>query len=383
MKIAINCAFFQPQGGGIKEYIQNLVENLSILDTENEYILYVLDDYEEYARENLRTNFKVKAIPFKGTGLANVMYRSAFEKFFWAKEEKREKWDIFHSPFFHSHIPKKAKLILTVHDMRFFRYPETYTFLRYQFLKRAVKRSITKADKIISISKFTKDEIHEAYKTDLDKIEVVHEAINPKHFRSVKLDTNDEKLIYNLKDSPFILSVGHLEPRKNYDKLISAYQKIKRELPKCTKLVIVGKLGHNYYQTLKAIKNDPDILYLNFVSQELLNWLYQNSSLFLFPSFYEGFGFPPLEAGIHGTISAVSNISSMPEVCGDAVLYFDPYDINEMADTIKSGLTNELLREKLRYKMKHQISYFSWKNNANKTIKIYESLKNCSSSQNL
>ncbi|MDE6696848.1 MAG: glycosyltransferase family 4 protein [Muribaculaceae bacterium] len=374
MKIAINCAFFQTQGGGIKEYIHNLVENLSILDSKNEYVLYVLEDYEEYARENLKTGFRIKTIPFKGDGLVNKIIRSIFERFFWTKEEGLENWDIFHSPFFHSYIPHKARLILTVHDMRFFRYPKTYTFFRYQFLKRAVKRSIAKADRIITISNFTKDEIHEAYKTDLNKIQVIHEAINPKHFKSIELESNDEKLINILKSNPFILSVGHIEPRKNYDRLIEAFKKTKRDLPKGIKLVIVGKLGHNYDQTLKNIESDSDILFLNFVSQGLLNWLYAHTSLFVFPSFYEGFGFPPLEAGMHGAVSAVANISSMPEVCGNAVLYFDPYDINDIGCAIRKGLTNEDLRTDLRKKIKDQLSKFSWKENAKKTIEVYKSI---------
>lgn len=376
MKIAINCAFFQPKGGGIKEYIQNLVENLSLIDSENEYILYVLENYEEYARTNLKTNFKIKPIPFKGNGLRNVIYRSLFERFFWSKEEAREKWDIFHSPFFHSPQPKKAKLLLTVHDMRFFRFPETYTFLRYQFLKRAVKRSIANADEIISISQFTKDEIHEAYKTDLSKIHVIHEAINPEHFSSAELNYDDELLVSDLKINPFILSVGHLEPRKNYDRLIAAFQLIKKEIPKGTKLVIVGQLGHKYEQTLISIENDPDIYYLNFVSQNLLNWLYKHTSLFVFPSVYEGFGFPPLEAGMHGSVSVASNITSIPEVCGDAVLYFDPYDIHNMAEIIKEGLLNDKVRSILKIKIQDQIIKYSWKQNAKETINIYKSFEN-------
>ena len=372
MKIAINCAFFQPQGGGIKEYIQNLVENISLLDSKNEYILYVLKDYYEYAKDHLNTKFRIKPIPFKGTGLLNVICRSVFERYFWAKEEQIENWDIFHSPFFHSHTPKKAKLILTVHDMRFFRYPKTYTYLRYNFLKSAVKRSIKNATKIISISQFTKDEIQAAYATDPNKITVIHEAINPNHFNSSKLNSEDEKAIEEIKAYPFILSVGHLEPRKNYNRLIPAFQKAKPNLPIGTKLVIIGKKGHKYEKTLELIENDTNIIYLNFVSQELLNWLYSNCTLFVFPSFYEGFGFPPLEAGIQGAISAVANVSSMPEVCGEAVLYFDPYNIDEIANTIKTGINDTQVRESLTKKIKQQISVFSWKENALKTIEIYK-----------
>lgn len=376
MKIAINCAFFQPRGGGIKEYIQNLIENISRLDKENEYVLYVLDDYYDYARKHLKTDFRIKRVPFRGSGLLNVIYRSIFEHFFWAKEEKREMWDVFHSPFFHSPIPKKAKLLLTVHDMRFFRYPETYTFLRYQFLKRAVKKSIEKADRIISISQFTKDEIHEAYGTSLHKINVVHEAINPEHFTEQTISEEDKSKVKNLIDHQFILTVGHLEPRKNYNRLIEAFQEIKSRLDNGTKLVIIGKKGHNFESTLQKINSDTDIVFLNFVSQQLLNWLYKNARLFVFPSFYEGFGFPPLEAGMHGTVSAVSNISSIPEVCGKAALYFNPTNVSEMAKVIYEGMTDDAKRSELKETMKIQLQKFSWDKNAKETIAIYHLLKN-------
>lgn len=371
MKIAINCAFFQPKGGGIKEYIQNLVENLDKVDNDNEYILYVLKDYYEYAKSALKTRFRIKTIPYKGKGLVNTIIRSVCEQFFWSKEEKLEKWDIFHSPFFHGPTLKKAKLILTVHDMRFYRYPETYTFLRYQFLKCAVRKSIAKADKIISISQFTKDEIKSAYNTYDNKIIVVHEAINPSHFKAGELSNNDKHKIVKLINKNFILSVGHLEPRKNYDRLINAFQDIKSKIPGNPKLVIVGKKGHKFQSTINKIENDEDILYLNFVSQELLNWLYKNTSLFVFPSFYEGFGFPPLEAGTQGAISAVSNVSSMPEVCGEATLYFDPLDEKDISNCIMVALTDKSIQEKYKIKMKKQLSKFSWETNALETLKVY------------
>lgn len=374
MKIAINCAFFQPKGGGIKEYIQNIVENLSLIDQENNYVLYALKDYIEYARSELKTDFKIKPIPFNGNGIVNTVIRSSLEYLFWKKEEKREQWDIFHSPFFHGPKLDNTKLLLTVHDMRFYRYPETYTFLRHQFLKYSVKQSIKIADKIIAISQFTKDEIIDAYGTDPEKIQVIHEAINLNHFTNSKITSEESRKIQCLKGNPFIMSVGHLEPRKNYDRLINAFELAKPNLPQDTKLVIIGKKGHGFHSTLDKIQKNNNIIYLDFVSQPLLNWLYDNTSLFVFPSFYEGFGFPPLEAGTHGAISAVSNASCIPEICGNAALYFDPFDIVSISNSMISALTDESLRMRLLVNMKKRLSQFSWKNNAIKTLSLYKSL---------
>lgn len=376
MKIAINCSFFQPKGGGIKEYIQNLVENISLIDKDNEYVLYVLKDNYQYAKKNLNTKFKIKPIPFKGNSFLSVIYRSLFQSFFWAMEERKEKWDIFHSPFFYLPRYIKSKKLITVHDMRFYRFPETYTFFRYQFLKRVVKQSINSADKVIAISQFTKDEIKDAYGTIDDKITVIHEAINQTNFAHIdKLNVEyDNKIADSLYGQSFILSVGHLEPRKNFDRLIDAFEIAQKELKKDTKLVIVGKLGHHYDNTLKKINKNNNIIYLDFVSSELLNWLYESASLFVFPSIYEGFGFPPLEAGIHNTISAVSNLSSIPEICGEAVAYFDPYDTENMAKVITKCMKDSTLRRNLKDNIQRQIHMYSWQENAKKTISLYSEI---------
>ena len=374
MKIAINCAFYQPKGGGIKEYIDNLVNNFATLPSRYEFVLYVLQDQLDYARKNLPSKFKIKTIPFKSSTKINKIERSLFEGRFWRKEEKEEKFDLFHSPFFHAPKLKKAKVLLTVHDLRLYRFPDTYEFFRYQFLKRKVRNSINRADHIISISHFTKNEIIELCEVSQDKITVIHEAINPERFSAKSLPEPDD-IPEILKRKPFILSVGHMEPRKNYDRLIEAFVKIKDnpEL-KDLQLVLVGKKDHSYQTTMKKIEENPDISYLNFVSGNTLLWLYKNARLFVFPSYYEGFGFPPLEAAALGTISAVSNVSSIPEVCGNGVLYFNPYNVEDMKCVIEAALTNPTLAKEMEKKVIQRLNQFSWEQNAKETLNVYSNL---------
>lgn len=373
MKIAINCAFFKPKGGGIKEYIYNLIQNLEKVDKENEYVVYVLDKYVDYARHNLNTNFRIKPIPFKGDSIVDNIVRSLFESSFWRKEEKTEKWDLFHSPFFHAPVLKNSKLLLTVHDLRFKRFPETYEYLRSKFLEYTVKKSILRCDHIISISNFTKSEIIDAYKITPDKITVIHEAINKSNFIPGQLKEEDRKKVDNFLDNPFILSVGHIEPRKNYDRLIEGYKIVKKDLSNY-KLVIVGKKGNDYKSTLKLMDATPGVVYLDYVSDNLLAWLYANAKLFVFPSIYEGFGFPPLEAAANGLISAVSNASCIPEICGEYVDYFDPYNINDIATSIQRCLTDNELREKKQEGLEKWLSLYSWRNNAKQTYNIYNKM---------
>ena len=371
MKIAINCAFFQPKGGGIREYIFNLVNNLSIVDDKNEYILYVLSDMLDYAKNNFPKRFKIKSIPYNSK---QVIRRSLFENFFWRKEERLEKFDIFHSPFFHSPKLIKAKTIITVHDLRFCRFPETYTFKRLLFLKYAVPKSVKSSDRIISISSFTKKELIKYYYLPSDKINVIYEAINLKDFSSNLI--NDNKLDFDitrkLEGKKFLFTVGHVEPRKNYIRLVKAFKELNLECNDDIYLVIAGKKAQDYKKLSEEIKNINNIIYLDFVSRDMLLWLYMNAAAFIFPSIYEGFGFPPLEAAALGCISAVSNASCIPEICGDSVLYFDPYNIEDIKFACENILFNLELRENLRKRLQKNLLRFSWLENARNTVNIYK-----------
>ena len=375
MKIAINCIFCQPKGGGIKEYIVNLTNHIALCDQDNTYILYVLEDQLEFAKKLLPQRFQIKVVPFKSDFLS-VVKRSLFSQRFWTKEEKTERFDIFHSPFFHAPKMKKAKLILTVHDLRLYRYPQTYNPLRYMFLKRAVKDAISRADHIISISEFTKQEMVELCGVSPEKITVIYEAVNRNAFSEKQLENYVLPKEYTeLGQGRILFSLGHIEPRKNYPRLIEAFKKLKeKEENHDLKLVIAGKKYVDYINTIRLMEETPDVVYLDFIPRELLLWLYKNATLFVFPSTYEGFGFPPLEAASMGTISAVSNVSSIPEVCGDCAFYFNPYDVDNMAATIEDALNNAEERQKKEKLLETQLNKTSWEQNAADTIKLYQTI---------
>ena len=373
MKIAINCQFWILHGGGgIKEYIASLVSHLEKVDHENEYVLYVLEDQFEDAKAKLPARFKLKPIPYQRNFVSKVM-RSLFAQRFWNKEEQEERFDVFHSPFFHAPKMKRARVVMTVHDLRLYRFPETYPWLRYQFLKKAVKESINRVDQIIAISQFTKDEIIDTCKVNPDKVTVVHEAINRSFFNAdaIKNYSLPEEYGY-LKDCRFLFCLSQIEPRKNQARLIKAFSAIKAmggfdDL----KLVLAGRQLLNPGPVLQLIAETPDVIYLDFVPTEMMLWLYQNASLFVYPSYYEGFGFPPLEAASLGTVSAVGRASSVPEVCGDCAFYFDPYDVDDMSKVIVAALNDESLIQEKKTKLESQLNKFSWERNARETVKIY------------
>lgn len=372
MRIAINCAFYQPRGGGISEYIYNVVSNLLRMDNKNDYILYVLKDHVDYARKAFNDAY-IKTIPYSSS---EPIKRSLFEHRFWKKEEQIEQFDLFHSPFFHAPKLYNAKLILTVHDLRFCVYPETYTFKRRVFLRYAVKKSVLHADHIITISDFTKNELINYYKLSPNKITTIHEAVNREDFY---FDENNDKkidhsIISILKGNNFLFSVGHVEPRKNFVRLAEAFKILQSE-DNNTYLVIAGKKAQGYKELKKEIENNDHIIYLDFVSRETLLWLYKNATAFVFPSIYEGFGFPPLEAAALGTPSIVARSSCIPEICGDGALYFNPYEINDIASACRIILSDNRLRDELTLKAKMNLERFSWHKNAQDTLKVYSKFR--------
>lgn len=373
MKIAINCQFcFAKGGGGIKEYIIQLTNHLEKVDHENDYVLYVLEDQFEYCKTRLPVRFKLKPIPYRRNFVSKVM-RSLFADRFWRQEEKEEAFDLFHSPFFHAPKLKKARIVMTVHDLRLYRYPETYSFLRYQFLKRAVKESIARVDKIIAISQFTKDEIIDTCGVNPDKVTVIHEAINRQFFSVEGIKNYDLPQEYAyLKKGRFLFCLSQIEPRKNHLRLIKAFSAMKAQGGfEDLHLVLAGLQKLNPAPVLKAIAETPDVLYLDYVPTEMMLWFYHNASLFVYPSYYEGFGFPPLEAASLGTVSAVGRASSVPEVCGDCAFYFDPYDVNDMSKVIAAALNDESLIQEKKMKLEDQLNKFSWEKNARETVKVY------------
>ena len=375
MKIAINCQFcYAKGGGGIKEYIIQLTNHLEKVDHENDYVLYVLEDQYDYAKTVLPKRFKLKPIPYH-RNLVSKICRSLFAQGFWSKEEEEERFDVFHSPFFHAPKMKRARLIMTVHDLRLYRYPETYSFLRYQFLKRAVKESISRVDRIISISQFTKDEMIATCGVNPDKVTVIHEAINRSFFSVDRIKDYDLPQEYAyLKKGRFLFCLSQIEPRKNHLRLIKAFSALKAQGGfDDLKLVLAGKQLLNAAPVLKAISETPNVIYLDYVPTEMMLWLSHHATLFVYPSYYEGFGFPPLEAASLGTVSAVGNVSSVPEVCGDCAFYFDPYNVDDMSRVIAAALNNEAAIQEKKQKLESQLSKFSWENNARQTLELYMS----------
>lgn len=285
-----------------------------------------------------------------------------------------DRMELIHFP---DHIlplwPIRAKTVITVHDLAFVKYPQFYNFTKRWYKNLLAPSSINRADKIIAVSQTTKRDLIGQYDIPEDKIKVIYNGVADK-FKPLDLGEAEKerrKKKYSFKR--FLLFVGTIEPRKNLKGLIESFSEISKKEPDLG-LVICGKLGWLTGDILNAMSKHPNILYLKYVSDEDLVELYNLAEIFVYPSFYEGFGFPPLEAMACGTPVIAGRTSSLPEVLGEAAWFIDPQDPRQIAQAIEKLLNDLGLCQNMIEKGFKQARTFTWKKTAEATWKLYQEM---------
>ncbi len=364
---------------GIGWYEYNMIKNITRIDSESQFEITVFDFLNSYNSDekllNLfdhRENTNVSKCIYMHYGI----YIRSQNLFKWIPYNYlfNSKADIYH--FFNFIIPPriKGKVVNTVHDMVYFRYPETMSKANYNIQRKNLNRWCQDADIILTVSQNSKNEISEFMNVPLDKIEIAYPAVD----RNVFSPKKDYKLIeekYNIT-SGYILYFGTLEPRKNITTIIRAF-KIISEKNKDIKLVLAGRKGWLYdeiFALVQELRLEDRIIFTGYVPEEDAPVLYSCAEAFVFPSLYEGFGIPPLEAMACGTPVIVSKTASLPEVVGDAGILVDPHDIENLAFEMERLINDSALRKRCSEKGLVQADKFSWEDSARKVIEIYKSL---------
>lgn len=268
---------------------------------------------------------------------------------------------------------KAKKLICTVHDFSFMLQPHWHTKELIDHYNKNFFKLIKKADYIITGSNFTKQEILDYMQIPEDKISVIYHGVNHELYKPYpQNELQETKAKFDLPKK-FLLFVGSIEPRKNLLTLLKAYNLLtndeKGELP----LILVGFKGWENREIMQEIEKNRDFIrYLGFVSDSELAHIYNLATVFIYPSLYEGFGLPPLEAMACGTPVIVSSVASLPEVCGDAAIYVEPTDYIDIKNKILVIAKDEKLREELSQKSKAQAAFFSWEKSAIEHFEVFE-----------
>lgn len=370
MKIGILPWTLNSQRTGLENYLTSLITGMAEIGKSNE--LYLIrhertdDQLSSLTNEILLPNLpKILKSPI---GLPYAI--------------KKANLDVFHAsahyfsqitPFYLNFGTGK---VLTIHDLIPLIYPTTIDDKQFfWFWKTTLNLIKNRADALIAISNHTKRDCIEYLGIPEDKIRVIYEAAD-EIFKPIK---NKDEIRNYLKSKydivfPFILSVGTLEKRKNIPNLLQAFYRLKKA-GNDHKLVIVGKMGWKYdkiFDTMKDLDLKKDVIFTGYVPDEDLVKLYNAADLFVFPSIYEGFGLPPLEAMACGCPVITSNTSSLPEVVGDAGVTVDPYDSDALANEMDYILTDDGFRTELGKKSLKRAKLFSWKQTAKETWRVYE-----------
>src|SRR5262245_29482061 len=332
---------------GIGTYIWNLVRNLSLVDDQNEYLLAGSNrNFHELGP--LRANFR---LVWEGSSKSSWREQISFP---WAL--RKQKPDVVHIPHHDCPFMMPGKLVVTIHDCVHVKFPpeNLSRFRRYQ-LYWQTRRALENASQILAVSNSTRDDLINIFDLDAKRVSVIHNALDERFTPASSIqDTKTVLERYQLHD-PFILYSGRIRPHKNVHRLIEAFAVLKNELGEDTrygnlKLIIIGdELSHHQYLRRTVVRSgvQQDVRFFGFVPNATLQVFYQSAALFAFPSLYEGFGLPPLEAMASRTPVIASNTSSLPEVLGDAAVLINPENVFDIARGMKLILFDEVLRQKL------------------------------------
>jgi len=373
MKIGIDARMLGPKQGGLGRYIQQLVAHLEKIDNKNEYFIFLRrDNWEEYQPTN--QNFKKV--------LADIGWYGWKEQFIFPGIIKKQQLDLMHFPHWNVPIFYNDNFVVTIHDLLLLHFPTHRAstlgpmsyWLKNKLFRLTLSHAVNKAKKIITISEFTKQDIEQTLHIKKEKITTTY--LSP---FSQKLDSEPPFSVYQKYEinKPYWLYVGVAYPHKNLEKLVDAWEIFCQQHGHTYHLVLSGKKNYFYNQLEKYIENKKikDIILTDFVPDDELPELYRNASLYVFPSLYEGFGLPPLEAMQYDLPVIASNRTCLPEILEEAAVYFNPDDPHAITTAANLVIKDRDTRAKLIDQGQKILQKYSWLRTAEQTLEIYESAK--------
>ena len=369
-KISLEVQWAVGKKTGVGWYIFNIVKGL-VQNNKNDYTAEFINFMNRHnVKEQINYDVKIKQnkfIPYKVYDILTQKLKISHNFLLGTKS------DIYH--FFNFTIPKniKGKVINTIYDTVFISAPETMGDRKEL---EEYKYGAQKSDLIITISESAKNDIIKNLGVTEDKIEIVHPGIDLENY-SQKYEKEELERIrkkYNLP-SEYILYLGTIEPRKNIERIIKAFIKYKEKVDDDLKFVIVGKKGWKYENIMKLIESmGTDIIITGYIDEEDKIPIYKLAQFFVFPSLYEGFGMPVLEAMAAGVPVVTSNVSSLPEVAGNAAILVDPLSEDEILEAYKKILSDKQLQREMIEKGLEQAKKFQWKKSVEVLEKVYEKM---------
>lgn len=368
IRIAIDAHAVGTKLGGNESYAVNLIEALAQIDSINSYTIYVTTHEARDRFSNRWSNFKVRST-LPHTPLIRIPLTLSAEL-------RKHPVDVLHVQFTAPPFCP-CPVVVSIHDLSFEHLPQTFKRRSRTQLRLTVRHSARRAARILSLSQHTLRDIVETYGIDFNRIEAIPLAA-PDHFSVVRDNSELQRVRHNYGIvGDYILSVGSIQPRKNLARLVKAYASLRGNCSAETlpKLVLVGKCAWLYDETLRTLNEmgvKDTVVLTGYVPETDLPALYSSALCFVYPSYFEGFGLPPLEAMKCGAPVIVGNRTSLPEVVGDAALKVDPFDVDAIAGALGKLINDSELRKKLSQMGQERASTFTWRETARQTLRVYQ-----------
>lgn len=371
MHIALTALGVRRQLFGGGTYVKNLVHTLARLAPEHHYTIYVTPENSAHFQDlgpHVQLIFAPRQRPL----------RLVWEQVWLPGELARRRVEVFHGTGFVSPRRRVCPQVTTIHDLTFFLLPGKHTFFKRHYFRRMIPLSAKASDLLIAVSESTKRDLVRLLGLDPEKVKVIHLG-KDERFRSLadaELQERAKQQCGVPANKKVILFVGMIEPRKNLETLLGAFARLK-SLHGDYCLVLAGAPGWGYrgvFERVRRLGLEGPVVFPGYVPEDLLPALYNAAELFVYPSLYEGFGLPVLEAMACGVPVITSNVSSLPEVAGDAAVLVDPRSEEELRQGILRLLEDGELRKQLREKGLARSRLFSWEKTARATLEVYQQL---------
>jgi glycosyltransferase involved in cell wall biosynthesis len=368
LRIAIDAHSVGTGLGGNETYATNLIEGLARIDSVNSYTLYVTRREALERFSNRWPNFSVR-VTLPHTPLIRIPLTLSTEL-------RKNPVDVLHVQFTAPPF-SPCPVVVSIHDLSFEHLPQTFKWRSRKQLRITVRRSARQAAQVIALSEYARSDIIATYSVNPGNVSVIPLAA-PAHFGPTRDEVELQRVrqTYGI-EGDYILSVGAIQPRKNLSRLVAAYSRLRWARPegKLPQLVLVGKCAWLYDETLRTIKEleiSNSVILTGYVPEADLPALYSGALCFVYPSYFEGFGLPPLEAMKCGVPVIVGDKTSLPEVVGDAGILVNPFDIDDIAAGIEKVITDSELRMQLRVKGLERAKLFDWQETARQTLAVYK-----------
>ncbi len=376
MKIGFDLDSLTLRSGGIGRYGVNLINHLAkILLTETDHEIFVFF-HRSFDRSFLPEHENLQLINKYTRIKSNVLRKAIFLPF----SVRNLKMDLFHGvdhiglPFLYR--SKACKYVVTIHDLITRIYPRSFPIKQRLVQNTLLPLILGKAERIIVDSRSTENDVQKFYRQQAEKVRVIYPGVESQFYPRSQKEVERVLDKYQL-DFKYYFFLGTLEPRKNIVRLIEAFIKLKRKRNLENRLVISGRKGWLYKEILEKIQRAPfsqDIIFTDFVDDQDLPFLFSGAEMFLYPSLYEGFGLPVLEAMACGTPVIASNLSSLPEITGEAGILVDPLNVEEIALAMEKLSGDRKLQEELQKKGLERAKLFSWEKAAQETKELYQEM---------